>query len=433
MNPYATLGCHMAPFGPGRPDAFFEAESHAEALATVRLAFHAGWPGVLVVGGAGLGKTFLAELLAVEAARSAHTAILCGADCSNARVDVCAARPDGADWRRIAFAEWRDAQPIGSRSLLIVDDAHLVPKAFWDSVLALLARPAAHTTLVLLSGSEAIEPRLVSRIRRRTRLEPFCPAEAAGYISFRLGAAGARGVRFNDEAAEFAHTISGGVPRALDHVCDNALLEAMAERRSVVLARDVKAGAAASGFAIPAIEAPKRWETAIQFDDSSGAKKGWIDPPRPILVAREKAEFGQIVPTRTERRGGGRSRGGRNIQDGRDARTTQGTDGRDARTTQGATGGRDVRTTQHIATPRLATQSHVSPGASPEELELLERRLSTALKAVREERARRARLPQTPRGSIRLGRPAQRVFPSGDWWVNAAEARGVEEYASNRG
>ncbi len=286
MNPYHALGCHVAPFG-SRPDAFFEAESHAEALATLRLALHAGWPAARVIGDAGLGKTLLAELLAAEAAPIAHTAILAGANCAVDATQVCAKLPDDTEWRRMSLTVWARARRAGMRGLLIIDDADLLSKASWDALRACVAAPAGALTLAMLGCDEERDRTrdadamraMLARVRRVARLTPFSIDETQAYIVFRLAQAGARRARFDDAAAALVHRLSMGVPRLIDHICDNALFEAMADQRSFVTTRDVEAGARAAGLlSAMAPTAPAR-----------GERRPALAPVRPANVSDEAA------------------------------------------------------------------------------------------------------------------------------------------------
>lgn len=286
MNPYHALGCHVAPFG-SRPDAFFEADSHAEALATLRLALHAGWPAARVIGDAGLGKTLLAELLAAEAAPIAHTAILAGANCAVDATQVCAKLPEDTEWRRMSLTVWARARRAGMRGLLIIDDADLLSKASWDALRACAATPAGALTLAILgcdeerartSDADAMRA-ILARVRRVARLTPFSTDETQAYIAFRLAQAGARRARFDDAAAALVHRLSTGVPRVIDHICDNALFEAMADQRSFVSARDVEAGARAVGLvSAVAPTAPARGKSRLA-----------LAPVRPANVSDEAA------------------------------------------------------------------------------------------------------------------------------------------------
>lgn len=64
----------------------------------------------------------------------------------------------------------------------------------------------------------------VQRISVHCNLDPLSPAETAGYIRHRLSVAGGAAELFDDIACAAAHFFSGGVPRLINLLCDQALV-----------------------------------------------------------------------------------------------------------------------------------------------------------------------------------------------------------------
>ena len=84
---------------------------------------------------------------------------------------------------------------------------------------------------------------LSQRITSRTHLEPLSLDETRAYIKHRLAVAGGRGSEIDEGAIRRAHSLSGGVPRLVNIICDRALVGAFGRAASVVDAPLVDAAA----------------------------------------------------------------------------------------------------------------------------------------------------------------------------------------------
>jgi hypothetical protein len=68
----------------------------------------------------------------------------------------------------------------------------------------------------------------------RYRLEPLNPDSTRSYIEHRILTAGGDRVPFTHEAVEVLHRLSGGSPRIINTLCDNALFEAYLAQETTV-------------------------------------------------------------------------------------------------------------------------------------------------------------------------------------------------------
>ena len=68
----------------------------------------------------------------------------------------------------------------------------------------------------------------------RYRLEPFTLASTEAYVRHRIQTAGGSRLPFTAEAMAALHHLSGGSPRVINTLCDNALFEAYLARETVV-------------------------------------------------------------------------------------------------------------------------------------------------------------------------------------------------------
>ena len=129
----------------------------------------------------------------------------------------------------------------GRPALLIVDEAHLIPgQATFEEIRLLTNFQLDDRNLiaVVLVGQPELRARLehrrrsvplTQRIGADFHLRPLDAAEAADYVRHRLSVAGGRGRSLQRRArCARLHQASAGIPRVLNHLATQALLEAMA-------------------------------------------------------------------------------------------------------------------------------------------------------------------------------------------------------------
>jgi len=79
-----------------------------------------------------------------------------------------------------------------------------------------------------------LDPPLAQRVAMRYRLEPLNAESTRSYIEHRVHTAGGSRVPFTPEAVEVLHHLSGGSPRIINTLCDNALFEAYLVQESTI-------------------------------------------------------------------------------------------------------------------------------------------------------------------------------------------------------
>ncbi len=149
-------------------------------------------------------------------------------------------RPDGSTTLAGSVRRVRESLAAsasrGDRTLLIVDEAHLIEDpATFESLRLLLnfatgGRP--DLSLLLVGGPEVLlhlPPALADRMTARCLLGPLTAAESAAYVLGRLRLAGARSPLFDGQSLLDLHRLADGLPRHLDRLADLALLVAYAE------------------------------------------------------------------------------------------------------------------------------------------------------------------------------------------------------------
>ena len=153
----------------------------------------------------------------------------------------------------------------GRPALLIVDEAHLIPgRATFEEIRLLTNFQLDDRNLiaVVLVGQPELRARLekkafrplTQRIGADFHLRGLAAAEAADYVRHRLAVAGGAPDLFSPAAIERLHQASAGIPRVLNHLATQALLEARARGRTAV--DEASAAAAAQSQAFHAVDWP---------------------------------------------------------------------------------------------------------------------------------------------------------------------------------
>ncbi len=166
----------------------------------------------------------------------------------------------------------------GRAAVVIVDEAHLIPgKPTFEEIRLLTNFQLDDRNLitVVLVG----QPELRERLRHRTyraltqrlgaefHLTPLTLEDVRDYVRHRLKVAGATRDLFDEAALQMLHEASGGIPRVLNHLASQALIEGMArgvERVDAGVAaaamadRDLAAGPPPADVPTPSARRPAR-------------------------------------------------------------------------------------------------------------------------------------------------------------------------------
>jgi type II secretory pathway predicted ATPase ExeA len=137
----------------------------------------------------------------------------------------------------VAFLVERYAE--GKRTVLIIDEAQNLKTEMLEELRMLSNVNNEKDQLlqmVLVGQPELLDvlnkPELrqfVQRISVHCHLDPLAPAETAAYIRHRLHVVGAQADIFDDTACAAVHYFTGGVPRLINLLCDQALMYAFSE------------------------------------------------------------------------------------------------------------------------------------------------------------------------------------------------------------
>jgi type II secretory pathway predicted ATPase ExeA len=132
---------------------------------------------------------------------------------------------------------------------LIIDEAHGLPTSLLEEIRLLMNFETSSEKLlqVILSGQPELAEllnrpalrQLKQRISLRCQIKPLSVFEISKYIRLRLERAGAENVNlFDSGAVGLIGHASGGIPRVVNNICDNALLYGYAAGARVIT-RDI--------------------------------------------------------------------------------------------------------------------------------------------------------------------------------------------------
>ncbi len=177
----------------------------------------------------------------------------------------------------------------GRAALLIVDEAHLIPNRATFEEIRLLTNfqlDDENLVAIVLMGQPELRTRLrhpryralTQRIGASFELTPLCEEDAPAYLAHRLRVAGRLEgpALFTPEAARLLHRAAGGIPRVMNHVATQALLEAMARGSDEVDAEIARAAVAGQPF--------------LEIREPARAPGNATSPPRPGSEGDVEAE-----------------------------------------------------------------------------------------------------------------------------------------------
>jgi type II secretory pathway predicted ATPase ExeA len=137
----------------------------------------------------------------------------------------------------------------GKRSVLIIDEAQNLDVNMLEELRMLSNVNNGKDQLlqvVLVGQPELLETlnrpdlrQFAQRVSVHCHLDPLAPSETAAYIRHRLDMVGASGPLFDDKSSATVHFFTGGVPRLINLLCDQALLYSFSEDQPQVSAEMV--------------------------------------------------------------------------------------------------------------------------------------------------------------------------------------------------
>jgi general secretion pathway protein A len=242
------------------PKYLFRTESLLEVFANLQYGIEHGKGIVVVTGEVGTGKTTILRSMLQTLDRSVLAAYIFNPLLSTEEFfDLLAGefrmRPQQSKASMLRLLGYilmsRHAQ--GLRTVLVVDEAHLLPPHLLEEIRLLSNFETNREKLlqIILCGQPELHDlmtqpelrQLKQRVSLKCSIKMLTPRETGEYIRWRLHVGGARDAElFEAEAIRMVHQYSGGIPRIINNICDNALLSGFSRNSSRItpaIIRDV--------------------------------------------------------------------------------------------------------------------------------------------------------------------------------------------------
>jgi general secretion pathway protein A len=235
------------------PKYFFKSRSHGRALEALTFGLRRRDRFLLATGDLGVGKTTICRTLAEQWKRRAPVVyvanpLLAPRDLLRLLLEDVGAISD--EQMRVLPAEASNEELFDSflaflnglngvkpGALLIVDEAHNTPMAIVEMLtrLSAVALDGERVLQIVMAAQPAdgdMAPggtrSIDSEIATRVRLLPFGRDDCAAYVAHRLTIAGGARVTFTPRAIDALFSLSGGLPRLVNLLCERALQEGAA-------------------------------------------------------------------------------------------------------------------------------------------------------------------------------------------------------------
>ncbi|MEK6286611.1 MAG: AAA family ATPase [Acidobacteriota bacterium] len=236
------------------PRYLFRTESLLEVFANLQYGIENGKGIVVVTGEVGTGKTTILRSMLQSLDRSVLAAYIFNPLLSTEEFfDLLAGefrmRPQTskASMLRLLGNVLMSRHSQGLRTVLVVDEAHLLPHHLLEEIRLLSNFETNREKLlqVILCGQPELHDvlgqpelrQLKQRVSLKCSIKMLSPHETSEYIRWRLRIAGCTNENlFQPEAIKMAHRFSGGIPRIINNICDNALLTGFSEGSSQITA-----------------------------------------------------------------------------------------------------------------------------------------------------------------------------------------------------
>ena len=249
----AFYGLREKPFSKTPDPRFlYQSRKHAEALARMQHAVE-DQDIVLLTGEIGSGKTTLSRAFIDSLDESYHPLLIINPRLSPSQLLRTVALRLGMDDEnrfRHGLLEGINARlyelyEAGKRPVLIIDEAQLVPgKATFEELRLLTNFQLDDRNLlaIVLIGQTELRDRLQKKpyraLRQRIGMQYHLGAldrpETEAYVQHRLGVAGRAAALFDQQALELLYEHSGGVPRRINIIAGNALVEGFGRSAAVI-------------------------------------------------------------------------------------------------------------------------------------------------------------------------------------------------------
>lgn len=262
------------------PDArfYFNTEQHSQALLRLMYAVDSNKGLAVLVGAVGTGKTTLARRMLDSLPEDRYESSLLvmvhsgiTAEWILARIALQLGVEEPADDRlkllKQLYLRLLEIEQEGRRAVVLIDEAQMLQsRELMEEFRGLLNLeiPGKKLLNIVFFGLPEVEDclsldePLSQRVAVKYHLKSMAVETTTSYIRFRLQVAGAKRMLFTADAIPLIHRYAGGVPRLINTICDNCLLEAFLRKHGEADARIVHSVAGDLGLLPrPLVESPQ--------------------------------------------------------------------------------------------------------------------------------------------------------------------------------
>ena len=286
------FGLRENPFASGHQSRFvYPSHEHQEALAHLRYGIENLEPFVLITGEVGTGKTTALFEALVELQARVSVALITNSALTRSELleEIClrfgvgvtppATKPQVMNRLEQHLLALRGR---GERAILLIDEAQNFDRELLEEIRLLSNLEVSGQSLlqIILVGQPELEAKLslpeLRQLRQRIpvhyRLRPLNLEETERYIQHRISVAGGDAPRvFPSETCAEVHAVTNGIPREINQVCAQAMLDAYVEGLPSVSPQHVRSAAEETTFqsVLPSGEADPRlpplpaWPAAV--------------------------------------------------------------------------------------------------------------------------------------------------------------------------
>ena len=233
------------------PRFYFEIPQHAEALARLQYAINTMKGLATVVGDVGTGKTTLARRLLEDLDDDRYESALLVIIHSGItaewflrkialQIGIAEAREEKVALLSQIYERLVEIHQGGKKAVVLIDEANMLQqRSILEELRGFLNLEVPGSKLItfILFGLPELEKNLAAdqplaqRVALTCRLKSLTPESTKAYVRHRMKVAGSTNDLFPDPVLEQVHRATGGIPRLINTVCDNTLLEGFLRRK----------------------------------------------------------------------------------------------------------------------------------------------------------------------------------------------------------